>query len=418
MVHKTRKAVAWPMRFYLAFTGWIVFVAAFVSPFPAWSFSEINSQWLTAFLALYLGVVFALAEDNGATAKLALQLFLSALVLHVLVLDGQGLWLSIRNGGVPEMARLTGLLAGPGKGDYITNFVLDACIAELSLRIEGKRFFVWPKWLLLSLISVGLVAVYFEAKRNDLINLVTLLAFCLFILGRNRLGPITAGKLMGIVGAVSAVASLIVLDIMFDSRWDTLFATIPIALAIHSHTAWLDPAHLPLPRLPNGTAVNGSNYLRIAWIRAGVGFVIHHPLGIGYGRSAFGHAMRLQYGAIARYLKSSNDTLVDTAVGTGVVGIFLWLAWLGSLALHGWRRVWSREDNFWARFILLLVLDAGLRSLVDSNLRNYTLSQFAFLIGLAAPLAVPQRVALATAEMVARSSNEQGGLEKSGEMGR
>ncbi len=127
-----------------------------------------------------------------------------------------------------------------------------------------------------------------------------------------------------------------------------------------------------------------SVYLRIAWLKEGLLLVRDHPFGIGFDRNAFGHGLKAKYG---RGVGHSHSGLLDMAIGLGIPGALLWLGFFASLAAIAWRRH-RASGNYAAILLLLLLLDYGVRMVLDSVIRDHMLQQFMFLAGLAAVLTV------------------------------
>lgn len=373
---------------YASFTLWILVVALFISPFRGWSLGEISGQWFCGFVAVLIGVITAFQKDVriGPTIVVAV---LGVLAVQVLAVDLQGIWVVARTGAWSHMARLGGLTAGPGKASYLTNFLLSGLIAELSLRMEGRQGLSWASAWVWGLVFACVVSIYFEAMRNELFDVVVFVMFVGIIGYRIQARRAPRRALLVATGSLVAILTAIGVDLVLDPRWQTLWATIPVALDTTGHLAWLNGQRFSLPHLPNGQVVNPSNYLRVAWIKEGLKSVVADPWGVGYGRSAFGHALRLRFGKMAT-TTGLNNSLITIAIGTGVPGVILWLGWfasIGKLAVSQF----SGARAFEARFLLLIVLAFGVRMGLDNEMQNYTLEQFLYFVGLLAPLAVISR---------------------------
>ena len=412
-----RQAVVGPAKgiaaFYLLFTLWALLEAAFVSPFSRWSFSEINGQWFSAAVALLLGLSAA-AQKDGRYGRMVCMGVLAVLGIQVLAVDAEGLWTLFSGGALGHMARLGGLSAGPGKASYLTNFLLCALVAELSLRMDGRRDLGISTKALAGLLALCAVSVYFEAMRNELFDVGVFMVFVGFV------GYLKYAKHAPARALLVASASIIVLigasavDVAVDPRWRSLCATIPIALDTTRHLAWLNGRRFPLPHLPDGHVVSASNYLRIAWLKEGLLEIVAHPLGVGFGRSAFGHALRLRYGNLSGDT-GLNNSLITIGIGTGIPGLVLWMGWFFSLGKFA-VRYFSGPTAFYARFLLLVVSAFGVRMAMDNVMQNYTLEQVLYFVGLLGLLCIlPASGSDAEGLRGARSwvgrhgANEQGG---------
>lgn len=412
-----RRAMVGPAKgiaaFYVLFTLWALLEAAFISPFSRWSLSEINGQWFSAAVALMLGLSIATQKDSRYGRMVCMGV-LAVLGIQVLAVDAEGLWTLVSGGAWGHMARLGGLSAGPGKASYLTNFFLCALVAELSLRMDGHRNLGVSAKALTGLLALCAVSVYFEAMRNELFDV----GVFMFFLG--SVGYVKYAKHAPARAFLVASASIIVLvgasvvDVAVDPRWKSLWATIPIALDTTRHLAWLNGRRFPLPHLPDGRVVSASNYLRIAWLKEGLREIVAHPLGVGFGRSAFGHALKLRYGSLSGDT-GLNNSLLTIGIGTGIPGLVLWMGWFLSLGKFA-VRYFSGPAAFYARFLLLVVLAFGVRMAMDNVMQNYTLEQVLYFVGLLGLLCISpvsgshaeglQGARLWTGK---RGTNEQGG---------
>ena len=377
--------VAWrPVAWGLAlFTAWL-FVGLLFTPFWREALSSVRGQWLSALLAGYLGVAVVTAR-RGLPSRTVLLVFLGTLIIQALVVDAQGLLWIVHHGQLPHGLsgrRWKGLTAGPDKSNYLTNIALDILVAELSLRLEAERFLPINRTAMVLAFALLLLSSYFEAMRNGLIDLVILGSFLVARFAYRHRAQFTMRRRLVVAGITLVTFTLIALDLIFDPRWDSLYATIPVAwnTAAHRH-AWMYP-NAGLPSLPNGQPVAPSNYLRIAWIKEGFKSLFDFPLGLGYSRSVFGKALLLRFGSRAvGAATSTNDGFLNLAIGTGFPGLFLWYLWYG----YAIQRAFGFLDHrsaFWGRAALLLLLDAGTRMLVDANMQDDMLQRFLFLLGL------------------------------------
>ena len=108
--------------------------------------------------------------------------------------------------------------------------------------------------------------------------------------------------------------------------------------------------------------------------------VRQHPLGIGFGRSAFGHGLKAKYGEGSGH---SHSGLLDLAIGVGVPGALLWLGLIVILMRLTWKQ-YRATHSYVALLLLLVLTDYGARMVLDSIIRDHMLQQFMFLTGLAA----------------------------------
>ena len=376
---------AWrPAAWGLAlFTAWL-FVELLFTPFWREALSAIQGQWLSALLSGFLGVAIV-ARRGGLSPRSVLLLFFGILIIQAVIVDAQGLLWMIHHAQFPHGLvgrRWKGLTAGPDKSNYLTNMALDLLVAELSLRLEGERFLPMNRAVMWTLFALLLLSFYFEAMRDGLIDLVFLAGFLVARFAYHHRMQFTVRRRLVAAGITFVALALIALDLVFDPRWASLYATIPVAwnTAAHRH-AWMYP-NAGLPSLPNGQPVAPSNYLRIAWIKEGFKSLFDFPLGLGYSRSVFGKALLLRFGSrAAGAATSTNDGFLNLAIGAGFPGLLLWYLWYGYAIRRSFQLLDGRPA-FWGRAAMLLLLDAGTRMLVDANMQDDMLQRFLFLLGL------------------------------------
>lgn len=369
-----------PLALYLVLTGWLLVVAVFVSHETLWSLGEIKGQWLKAGLMMILGA--SVAASVRVTAVLnpvrVATVLVAVLVMHVAYLDVLAIYSWLRTGNMPT--RVSGLMEHSAYANHVSNILLVFLTSDAFLRLSYHRpLLLLPSWLLVILIVMALASVLFEMMRNGFVEIAVLLAAILMMYGYENRRRFKFQRII-VFSAVAICLTTVFLyvNVRHDARWDTFVQTIPIALDTKTNKAWMDTVRYPLPKLPDGTEVSHSNYMRIAWLKAGTEIVAAHPLGVGYGRNAFGHAVADMYGGRAG---SSHSGLLDFAIGAGIPGALLWCAFLASVGLLAWRRYRVDASPF-ALVLFLLIVGYSVRMVIDGNMRDHILEQFLFLVGL------------------------------------
>lgn len=152
--------------------------------------------------------------------------------------------------------------------------------------------------------------------------------------------------------------------------------TVPIALDTTNNKAWLDSKKYEYPKLSNGETVSSSNYERPAWVKEGLILISENPLGVGYGRNAFGHGSR----QIRRSGGHSHSGIIDLGIGTGIPGMALWVLFLGALVYYGFSS-FKNTVVILARRLFFIASGFCFRMIVDSVIRDHMLEQFMFLAG-------------------------------------
>jgi len=377
----------WPLGLYAVLTLWIFIVALFVSDETAWSLGEIRGQWLKGLLALLAGGMVALAiRRDPALQRHAAVIILVALFLHIAYVDYLAVKDLVEHGQLTD--RIRGLTKGPDTSNYLTNILLVLLLAEVFLRITCRpRFLPLSATVLIVLILLTLFSVYAESVRNGVIELsFVLMLFAILFVSENR-------QRFGKTTSALVISALIVVPVAFaylsyktDERWQTFIDTIPLAMDTETNRQWINLVRQHELRLPDGRPVDWSNYMRMARIKAGVDLTIENPLGVGFGRNAFGHAVMKKYGESSSH---SHSGLIDLAVGTGVPGTLLWLGFLASLMTLAWRS-FRKTSDYCALALLFLVTGYGIRMVLDSIIRDHMLQMFLFLAAFLAVIAAGQ----------------------------
>ncbi|HJW03578.1 MAG TPA: O-antigen ligase family protein [Azospira sp.] len=379
-----------PWRWVLALTAWLIFQAALISPEPAWAFGELRGQWVKALICLVIGFGTVIASRRQGVGRETICLVIAgALGFQCLLHALDSLWLWAQSGHPPfQIARLTG---SKEKISYVNNLFMAMLAAELVVRINGGLRLLPIRWpLLAGAIGVAYFNSWVIGARNGVLGAMALTfsaTLLILIAQRHRLGP----RRLLVVGTavLLGLGTLGFLSFKSDPRWQSMVQDMEIGWQTDRYKSWLDLERYPLPVRADGETVSHSNYMRLAWAKEGALIALEHPLGIGYGRTAFGHALVKRYpdehpqpGA------HSHSGMVDWAIATGVPGVALWLAFLGVGFVAGLRGYFQRQDP--ASLMLALVISGFFaRSLVDSNLRDHMLEQFMFLYGAFYTLALP-----------------------------
>lgn len=369
--------IEWPVGLYTALTLWMIAVAVFVSTETVWSLNEIRGQWLKGTLALLTGGLAALAvREAPAVRRTAVTLIFVTLLLHVVYVDYLGLKMLLKNGQILR-GLAGGLTQGPDASNYLSNMLLALLLTEAFIRlVYRERFLPLATPVLIIFFPLALFSIYAEGVRNGIIEILFVLfvfTVLFFVEHRQRISKTTV---------VIVVSLLILMPVIFtylsyktDVRWQTFMETVPLAWDTDANRQWINLSRKDELKLSSGEPVDWSNYMRMARIKAGVDLTLEYPLGVGFGRNAFGHAVMKKYGEGSSH---SHSGLIDLAVGTGIPGTLLWLGFLGSLFALGWRR-FRQTHAYCALALVLLVTGYGFRMLIDSTIRDHMLQMFLFL---------------------------------------
>ncbi|MDD3466164.1 MAG: O-antigen ligase family protein [Campylobacterales bacterium] len=357
-----------------ASTLWFYLEAIVVSPETAWALKELM-QWISAIVCFGLGFLVANIEDKKA--KIVFLIVLSAIFAHIFYIDLFAVKYFVSNQGTLP-TRIDGLTEGPDKANYITNWALALIGAEIYFRtVKHKRLIPIDNFLLGFLFVLVIASSYFETMRFGFIGLIfTFIGFLFLYLLSAR--SISASK-KSIIFFLSGIIFISFLYVSYksDPRWNTLKETLPIALDTEHNKGWLSSKKYGYPKLSNGEMVSTSNYERPAWAKEGLILIAENPLGVGYGRNAFGHALKAKYGEGGGH---SHSGIIDLGIGTGVPGIILWVVFLGSLVYYGFSS-FKKHGSYFGMALFFIASGFFFRMIVDSVIRDHMLEQFMFLAG-------------------------------------
>lgn len=362
-------------------TFWMIVVSVFLSNETAWCLSELQSQWGRSLLTLSIGyVVGAWALESERRKMLLLTVILATLFVHVFYLDIYGVVQYFRTGALPR--RIHGLAAGLDRESLEVWLAGTFLLAEIVARMVSKRRSLPVNNIGLGiLLAATLLGSYLADSRNGMIVLLSmmLLSGALYVLvtQQNRKRQI----ITLIAGAVILVPAIVTILVRTDHRWNTFFQTIPIAWDTKDNRSWLE-LDKPLPTLPNGNPVNDSNYKRIAWFKEGMILVAERPLGRGFGRQIFGHALTQKYG-VKKTQTHPHSGLLTLAIGAGIPGVALWVAFCILLVRLGYRD-FVRTAAYPATALVLVTCGFFIAMTLDSMMQDHMLQEFMFFVGLLA----------------------------------
>lgn len=374
------RANRWVLGLLAAFTLWLVWQAVFISHQTLWALKELNGQWLNALLALGLGILLACAshEKKLWSGAMITTTLIGVWVLQAMIAVGQSVahwWLhgELLRGLVP----LTG---GKLEMSFILNMLLAALTVDLLFRAcHARRFLQLPWKVVIGAAAISLTSLYLAGARNGVIGLLFLAvsASLLYSIHRIRQQGVRRGMLGGAM-LLALVMSLAVISYQADNRWPAFMESTALGWDIDGQSAWKNLDHAPLPVMKSGVAVDASAYTRVAFIHAGLRLIGELPLGAGYGRNAFSHALR-ETGVDAQ-VGHAHSGWIDLGIGAGIPAVVLWLLFMGSLMVTGGVR-YFRDQNPHGLWLLFLASGFIGRMVVDSVNRDHMLQMFLFLVG-------------------------------------
>lgn len=392
-----------PLSLLLILTAWITLVNIVWGTKPQLNWSEFASHWLVPvvcfFVAWMFGSLSSAKKNRGAS--ILLQVVFWSYLVQVVAHDVMSGIFYAETGAIPfrqapvlylpDMIEKIFVYSSFPEGfsgrffgffSYVNAIMAAILTAEIMQRFLAKRrsILVSNLILILGLIAV-LICSYTLRGRNGNIGLLVLLFFSAIMVTYRLAANVNKTRLiLGFAGFLVAVSATGYAFIKSDPRWQTLAETVPIAWDTQTHKAWLYGG--PYPLLSDGQEADGSNYERVAWVKEGWVLLLERPLGSGYDRNAWGGRLDDKYnmGGATRGGHSHNGVL-DFAIATGFPGVLLWLGFIASLGVAGFRGF--KAGNMTAGLLLIFIVTGYLgRSLVDSVIRDHFLQVFMFLSGL------------------------------------
>jgi hypothetical protein len=225
-----------------------------------------------------------------------------------------------------------------------------------------------PAKLAWSALAVALFAdIVLRARNGTVVTAILLMVAVVFVA---RLAP----RLLALLLAVAVLAGS---SLMLDKRWSGMTESLAVGWNSASPygRTW-DAADRPptLSEMP----LEESAYARAAWARQAMDAIAEHPMGLGFGRDAFGRVVETKYNF--KGMVSSHSGWLDFALAVGVPGIALLLLTSGLAIRGGWLQ-FRRHDDPAGLMFAFLVGGYLLRCLLDGHMSGWRLGLFAFICG-------------------------------------
>ncbi len=373
---------------YGFFLLWLLFLALFVSEDALWALNEIKTQWVMGSLALFLGAGIATLARRGALRLGSLMAIIFwTLAAHVLAVNVDGVVKVLgklsRGGGHHGLTSLTagvgGLTIGPIDGSLLASLFFVLILSEALCRyVFRRRLIPVPGAALVVSFFLVAGASFFTGMRN-VVEIPLVVAAALFILFFSGAKARKKAIYFALIMAPILIGGLF-LFYRSDTRWAELGETFDLAMKQE------DPARVlafsydfVFPRLRDNRQVNVSNFIRFTKYRVATNIIMAHPLGIGFGRNAFGHYLKARYSRGAGL--NSDSSVFDMAVGAGLVGTALFGAFIFTILAMSFRS-FRRGGDFYSLFLFLLIICFSARMVFDSVLRDHLLEIFLFVTGM------------------------------------
>lgn len=356
----------------------------YLSHEPTWSLNNFRGHLLYPTIYFFTGILLAnfVFKSKTISKKSLITILFCSMFIHVLYMDLVAIDRLWSSGVITR--RYGGLIQYITAANYMTNILLAMIISELVYRLRvKKKIMAFPDGVLYLLLAFCIVSTFVEALRLGDIALVFLgIGSATVFLYKNH----EYSKSMRRVIAASLIVVLTIplaYNIKMDPRWSKLIETVPMAIDTSSSQHWLDRS-LPQPKTEGGHEVGGSNYERIAWAMKSLNFIIEDPIGIGYGKDAFGHALEKRYPQYTEKSyrgKNSHSAILSLAVGIGIPGVLLWFMFIYTISKKSIIN-FKESYNYFAIMTLFVIIGFFGRSFVDANMRDHVFQQYMIILGI------------------------------------
>jgi len=375
------------LQLLAAITIYILIHNILISHEIMWSMQAFKGHWIVPLLFFGVGILLGTLSQlsNYYDHRNLVTAIFIGMFLHVLYID-----LVAINKLTQEDYLITyygGITTSPVMANYLTNALFTISIGELISRLKGcSKVLQISNTVLYIVIASLLFSVVIEGVRHGVIELlvVSIISASLFLYKNNSFSKNIKLVLSALIIVMMTLP--LIYSMNYDKRWTKLLETIPIAFETETHLFWQDHKK-PIPKFDDGSDVSGSNYLRLAWAKKGVEYIIKNPIGIGFGRNAFGHAIQMYEGVDSARGYHAHSSLIDLTIGAGLAFLFLWMLFIIYIVVYFFKS-YRENPNFYAITGLLFTSAFFLRSIVDSNMRDHVFQQFFFFLGVLLALQV------------------------------
>jgi hypothetical protein len=329
-----------------------------------------------------MGILLAsyVSQSKDVTKETLITIFFYSIFIHILYLDLVALDKLFHDGVM--MRRYGGLMDSPVQPNYLTNILLAMIIAEFVYRLRVKKQVLKVSNGVLYLLLIACIfSTFVEALRLGDIALVFLgIGSSMAFLYKNNQYSVGIKRFIA-TSLIIILTIPLAYNLNTDPRWAKLIETIPLAMDTYNSMHWLDRSQ-KAPKTESGHEVKGSNYERIAWAMKALEYSKENPMGVGFGRNAFGHAMEERHGSLATRGGSAHSSILDLTVGAGIFATLLWLFFVYRVSKIAVKNFEKYYDYF-SLLTLFLIMGYVGRGFVDANMRDHMFLQFMLILGIA-----------------------------------
>ena len=363
------------------FVGYVFFHSIFLSLEPNWSISEFKSHIVYPTIYFIVGLLLANYANNSKniSKESLITILFYSLFLHILYLDLAAIDFLWHEGSM--LRRYGGMMDSPVLPNYLTNILLAMIIAEVVYRLRAKKKVLKVSdSILLLLLIFCIFSTFVEALRLGDIALVFLgIGSSMAFLYNNKEYSAKVKSFISI-GLIIVLTIPLIYNINTDPRWAKLVETVPVAVTSSSDASFINPA-APVLKTESGFEVTGSNYTRIVYAIKSFKYIVEDPMGVGFGRNAFGHALELRHPEYAKRGMHAHSAILELSVGAGIIATLIWLSFVfvvTKISIIEFRR----SLNYYAMLTLFITMGFVGRGFVDANMRDHMFLQFMMMLGI------------------------------------
>ena len=363
------------------FIVYVFFHSILVSLEPLWSLSEFKSHIVYPSIYFIVGLLLAnyVYKSKSISKESLITILFYSLFLHILYLDIAAIDFLWHEGVM--LSRYGGLMDSPVLPNYLTNILLAIIIAEVIFRLRVKKQVLKvSNSILLLLLVFCIFSTFVEALRLGDIALVFLgIGSSIAFLYKNKEYSAKVKSFISL-GLIIVLTIPLIYNINTDPRWAKLVETVPVAVSSSEDESFIDPG-APVLRTESGYEVTGSNYTRIVYAIKSFKYIAEDPMGVGFGRNAFGHALELRHPEYAKRGMHAHSAILELSLGGGIIATFIWLSFIFVIT-----RVsiieYRKSLNYYALLSLFLTMGFVGRGFVDANMRDHMFLQFMMMLGI------------------------------------
>jgi len=372
----------------LAISTYILVHSIFLSHESDWSLGEFKSHWLYPMLYFVIGILLALLSQNKKyfSRETLITILFYGLFLHILYIDLSALEDFLKHGII--VRRYGGLSGGPAAASYLTNVLFAFITTEILYRFTRKKQVIKISNISLAVVFIlCLLSAIIESSRFGIMLSILILLMAVFLFVKKS-EILAIYKLGYSIFFILLVSIPMVYSLNTDPRWGLVGDTVEITLKDDNSKRWLDKKAEPLKTL-SGDVVS-SGYLRMAWFITGIEYISKNPIGIGYGRNAFGHAIEINEGIGDFRGGHSHSSIIDFAIGVGIIGVVAWMFFIFKVFQYAFIE-YRISGGYYSILTILVVFDFFIRSFVDSNMRDHVFQEFMVILGIILTLSECER---------------------------